>query len=185
MNHSKRKKYPQRKKLEGVQDNLETHQTPLQKHPSKKGPIGEKERRVYVERIIQEAIENGEFDNLPGKGKPLDLKKNAFLEPGLEWAYGLLKRNGFAPEWIERDKTIRKELQEARSQLRSAWQQQLENLIDGSRWQAAVARFEERLSKLNRQIDDFNLIVPIVRLQRSRLRLEDELRRVKESPDDK
>jgi len=76
-------------------------------------------------------------------------------------------------------------LQEARSQLRSAWQERLETLISESQWQAAVARFEERLNKLNHQIDDFNLSVPIVRLQRSRLRLEDELRRVKDLPDDK
>jgi len=183
MNNSKRKR--EQEKLEGVQDKLETHQTPLQGHTPKKSPTSEQQRRALVERIIQEAIDNGEFDNLPGKGKPLNLNENAFLEPGLEWAYGLLKRNGFAPDWIERDKVIRKELQEARSQLRSAWQERLETFISESQWQAAVARFEERLNKLNHQIDDFNLSVPIVRLQRSRLRLEDELRRVKDLPDDK
>lgn len=185
MSHSKRKKQPQQKKLDEVQDKLEAYQTPPQKQSPTKGPTGEKERQALVERIIQEAMENGEFDNLPGKGKPLDLNENAFSEPGLEWAYGLLKRNGFAPEWIERDRAIRQGLEEARSQLRSAWQQRLDNLIDGARWQAAVARFEERLSKLNRKIDDFNLTVPIIRLQRSRLRLEDELRRVGEMPDNK
>lgn len=183
MNNSRRKQ--QHKKLKGVQDKLETHQTPLQKHAPKKRPIGEKERQALVEQIIQEAIDNGEFDNLPGKGKPLDLNENAFLEPGQEWAYGLLKRNGFAPEWIERDKAIRKELEEARSKLRLAWQQRLGNRLDESRWQAAVTRFQEQLSKLNRKIDDFNLAVPMVRLQRSRLRLEDELQRVREMPDDK
>ena len=26
-----------------------------------------------IEEIIREAMEKGEFDNLPGKGKPLDL----------------------------------------------------------------------------------------------------------------
>jgi len=99
MNNSKRKR--EQEKLEGVQDKLETHQTPLQGHTPKKNPTSEQQRRALVERIIQEAIDNGEFDNLPGKGKPLNLNENAFLEPGLEWAYGLLKRNGFAPDWIE------------------------------------------------------------------------------------
>jgi len=99
MNNSKRKR--EQEKLEGVQDKLETHQTPLQGHTPKKSPTSEQQRRALVERIIQEAIDNGEFDNLPGKGKPLNLNENAFLEPGLEWAYGLLKRNGFAPDWIE------------------------------------------------------------------------------------
>jgi len=184
MSNSNQKKQ-QHKKLEGVQDKLETHQTPLQKHSPKKEPTGEKERRAFVERIIQQAIENGEFDNLSGKGKSLDLNENSFLEPGLEWAYGLLKRNGFAPEWIERDKAIRQELEKARNQLRSAWQQREDKRVAESSWQAAVARFEGRLSKLNRKIDDFNLVVPIVRLQRSQLRLEDELQRVREMPDGK
>jgi Domain of unknown function (DUF1992) len=30
---------------------------------------------AIAERRIQEAIERGEFDDLPGKGKPLDLGK--------------------------------------------------------------------------------------------------------------
>ena len=175
----------QHKRLDKVRDELETRQSLPQNQPLKKGPTGEKERRALVERIIREAMENGEFDNLPGKGKPLDLNENAFLEPGLEWAYGLLKRNGFAPEWIERDKAIRQELEEVRRQLQTDWQQRSESSLDEPEWQKIVARFEERLHKLNRKIDDFNLVVPIVRLQRSRLRLEDELRRARDIPDDK
>ena len=29
----------------------------------------------FADRIVREAIERGEFDNLPGKGKPLHLKR--------------------------------------------------------------------------------------------------------------
>ena len=54
------------------------------------------------------------------------------------------------------------------------------NPADEGAWQAAVARFEETLAQLNRKIDDFNLVVPISSCQRVRLRLADELRRVRD-----
>ena len=33
---------------------------------------------LVAERKIKDAMEAGEFDNLPGKGEPLDLDKNPF-----------------------------------------------------------------------------------------------------------
>jgi len=45
-----------------------------------------------VEQRIREAMENGEFDNLSGQGKPLPLNENPFLEPGLDLAFGLLQK---------------------------------------------------------------------------------------------
>jgi DnaJ family protein C protein 28 len=168
----------QRHKLEQVQSKVEQHQNPA-KQPDEAGnrprPRNEEERRALVEQRIQEAMKRGEFDNLPGKGKPLPLNPNPYLEPGQELAFGLLKNNGFAPDWIERDKHIRRELAAARGELRLAWQRRQAE----PGWRAAVARFESRLEKLNRQIDDFNLIVPIISSQRRRLRLADELRRIK------
>ena len=175
MDNSRQEK---QKRLKGLQDNLENFQTPPEERPEKKKPSDAEERQALVERLIQEAMDRGEFDNLPGKGKPLRLGDNPYLEPGQELAFGLLKNNGFAPEWIERDKEIRRVLAEARRQLQQGWYQRRGNPADEPKWQAAVAQFEKSLKKLNRQIDDFNLVVPVVRLQRSRLRLEDELRRV-------
>ena len=130
-----------------------------------------------VEQRIQEAMANGAFDDLPGKGAPLSLDSNPYLEPGQELAFGLLQNNGFAPEWIERDKEIRRDLEAARAALKAARQR---CGGDGSAWQAAVARFESQLNKLNRKIDDFNLITPVVSCQRARLQLAAELRRAQE-----
>lgn len=120
----------------------------------------------------------GAFENLPGKGKPLNLDRNPYLDPSLELAYGLLKNNGYAPEWITRDKEIRAELEVARARLRAAWAQRQAQAADETAWRAAVARFEEALAQLNRKIDDFNLVVPILNCQRVRLRLTDELRKL-------
>lgn len=146
------------------------------KQAAKQARDRERARQILVEQIIQEAMANGAFDNLPGKGKPLKFEDNPYLEPGQELAYGLLKNNGFAPEWIERNKDIRRDMARLRQRLRRAWQQRSRN---ESKWQAAIAQFEAELVKLNRKIDDFNLIAPSVVVQRPRLRLDNELQRVK------
>lgn len=176
----KRDKRQVRQKLTNLPDKLETYQTPAEEHPPKKPKLDEKQRQMLIERIILEAMEEGKFDNLPGAGKPLEFDDNPYVEPGQALAFGLLKNNGFAPEWIERDKAIRKELEAARKLLRLAWQQRRSNPAHESRWQAALGRFEEGLHKLNRKIDDFNLIVPVLSCQRPRLRLADEVRLAQE-----
>jgi DnaJ family protein C protein 28 len=120
----------------------------------------------------------GAFDRLPGQGKPLDLARNPYLDPSQELAFGLLKNNGYAPEWISRDKQIREELAEARARLRATWAQRQSNPAYEADWQTSVARFEHTLSQLNGRIDDLNLVVPIPSCQRVHLRLADELRRL-------
>lgn len=53
-----------------------------------------------AERKIQAAIDEGLFDNLPGRGEPLDLSVNPFEPPGM-WAVNrLLKRNKALPPWL-------------------------------------------------------------------------------------
>ncbi len=54
-----------------------------------------------AERRIQEAIQNGEFDNLPGKGKPLKLEDDSHIPPDLRMAYKILKNAGCLPPEIE------------------------------------------------------------------------------------
>lgn len=55
----------------------------------------------YVEELIQEAISKGEFDNLEGQGKPIDL--TAYFNTPAEFrvGYSLLKSNKFVPEEVE------------------------------------------------------------------------------------
>lgn len=138
----------------------------------------EQERADLIERRIQEAMENGEFDNLRGRGKPLAFNTNPYLDRSQELAFGLLQNNGMAPDWIERDKEIRQELAATREKLRLAWEYYQANPTSETAWEAAVTRFTETLVKLNHKIDCFNLIAPIPTNQRFRLRLEDELRRI-------
>jgi hypothetical protein len=52
-----------------------------------------------AERKIREAMQEGAFDRLEGKGEPLDLSENPYEDPSLRMAHRLLKNNGFAPAW--------------------------------------------------------------------------------------
>ena len=53
-----------------------------------------------AERKIQDAIDEGLFDNLPGRGKPLDLSTNPFEVPGMGAVNRLLKHNKVLPLWL-------------------------------------------------------------------------------------
>lgn len=54
---------------------------------------------IIVEDKIKESIKNGDFDNLPGKGKKLNVRDELpGLSPELNQAYKILKNAGFVPE---------------------------------------------------------------------------------------
>ncbi|HEX8476153.1 MAG TPA: DUF1992 domain-containing protein [Pyrinomonadaceae bacterium] len=59
-----------------------------------------------VEEQIRKAMAEGEFDNLPGKGQPLDL--NAYFETpeDLRMGYSMLKNSNFVPEEVQMLKDI-------------------------------------------------------------------------------
>lgn len=60
----------------------------------------------FVEEQVRRAIEAGEFDNLAGKGKPIDLKAYFDTPEDLRLAYSILKSNNFVPEEVELLKAI-------------------------------------------------------------------------------
>jgi hypothetical protein len=62
--------------------------------------------RRIAERKICEAMEEGLFENLPGKGKPLDFEDETWLPEDLRVAYRVLKNAGHIPREIELRKEI-------------------------------------------------------------------------------
>jgi len=54
-----------------------------------------------VEAIIKEAMQRGEFENLPGQGKPLDLTTYFETPEEVRLAYTALKNAGMVPEEID------------------------------------------------------------------------------------
>ena len=70
-----------------------------------------------VERRIAEAKERGDFEDLPGAGKPLSLDEDCLVPKELRAGYRLLKNAGYIPEEIR----LRREISEMETLL---------NLID-------------------------------------------------------
>ncbi|MGZ8439537.1 MAG: DnaJ family domain-containing protein [Candidatus Deferrimicrobiaceae bacterium] len=68
-----------------------------------------------AERKIREAIERGEFANLPGAGKPLRLEDDSMIPEDLRVAYKILKNAGCIPPELE----LRREIITLRDLLRS------------------------------------------------------------------
>ena len=72
-----------------------------------------------VDKQIQEAVDRGDFEDLPGKGKRQELEENAYVPRETRIVNQMLKDNGFAPRWIEVDKDIRAEREQSQKLLRN------------------------------------------------------------------
>lgn len=56
---------------------------------------------TIAEERIRAAMAAGEFDDLPGSGRPLALDDDALVSPELRMAWRILKNAGFVPPEIE------------------------------------------------------------------------------------
>lgn len=59
-----------------------------------------------VESIIKEAMERGDFDNLPGKGKPVDLTAYFDTPEDVRMAYSILRNAGMNSREVDLLKEI-------------------------------------------------------------------------------
>jgi len=72
---------------------------------SKKNVLAALER--VAEKRINEAIQRGEFDNLPGSGEPLNLEDDRQIPNDLRLAYKVLRNADCLPPELELKKEIR------------------------------------------------------------------------------
>jgi len=125
----------------------------------------------YIDEQIREAQDRGEFDNLPGIGRPLNLDDNLFTGDKA-MAYSLLKQNGFAPPEIELAKEIRSEFEKAQAKLEKLRHQrnslsirrvppfESEKRAFNHAVKKTTTEYEQLLRELNRKIFKLNLITP-------------------------
>ncbi len=62
---------------------------------------------LIAEKRIKKAIQQGQFDNLPGKGKPLVFEDDSMIPEDLRMAYKILKNAGFLPPELQTEKEIK------------------------------------------------------------------------------
>lgn len=122
-----------------------------------------------VEDLIQESMARGDFDNLSGKGKPLKKFSGcSYLDPMTHNLNRILIDNGYQPEWILMQKEIKDTIEQLREAILNS-RKKLGNPMTAAerqQWSQVCEQFQENIRKLNKRINDFNLIVPILSRQK-------------------
>ena len=90
-----------------------------------------------VERKIWEALKKGEFDDLPGKGRPIDLQDDSHIPEDLRLAYKILKNGDCLPPEIEEKKQIQQ------------MEDLLEDIKDEKEKYKLIKRINFKIMKLN------------------------------------
>lgn len=126
-----------------------------------------------AEEKIKAAMEAGLFDNLRGKGKPLNLEDDPLADPMMAAVGRILQNEGLSLPWIEMRRDIEADLQAERQKLEAAraWQRTARTVgispsLMRSEWNRAAAEFQAAAGPLNRRIRDYNLQVPAPVFQR-------------------
>ena len=116
-----------------------------------------------AERKIQDAIEEGLFDNLPGRGQPLDLSVNPFEPPNMRAVNRILKQNKVLPPWLLLEREIEASRGLALGTL-SRWQASEPALRDTPQYPklraAARAAYAKHLKETNDLVLKYNLSNP-------------------------
>jgi DnaJ homolog subfamily C member 28 len=135
-----------------------------------------------IEDQIRKAIEEGQFKDLPGKGKPLNLDENVPEDPEWRMANHVLKNAGYTLPWIEKRQEILAALDFSRETFQRAWawrQAALEKGLPFSEveqeWQRALVAFREQMAELDQRIRNLNLEIPNGRFQLPRVKIDKEI----------
>ncbi len=96
---------------------------------------------LFIERLAEEAIlkhmQEGGFDHLEGKGRPLPEEDLSMVPEDLRMAWRILKNAGCLPPELEREKEIRTAL----------------DLLEGVRDEQEIYRRMQRVNFLIRQLN--------------------------------
>jgi hypothetical protein len=90
-----------------------------------------------VEKRIQEALERGDFDDLPGRGKPIEIEDDSMVPEDLRLAYKVLKNAGCLPPELQLKKEIRQ------------MEDLLESIPDEREKYRQIKKINYRIMKLN------------------------------------
>jgi hypothetical protein len=121
-----------------------------------------------IERVIREAHERGDFDDLPLHGKPIPLEDNPYAGD-MALAYTMLKNAAVAPPWIEADKDARRLLDERDGLITRAARA---SSLGRSTYRRDLGRI---VAAYNAAVDRVNAAAPTTRQHRRPLVLSEEL----------
>ncbi|WP_309707193.1 DUF1992 domain-containing protein [Armatimonas sp.] len=118
--------------------------------------------RIIGEGKIKEAMNAGDFDNNPLKGKPINYEQDAGLSPELRAMKTILKNARVRPEWMDLESDIRRE-QAAVAQQKTRAVAALAKASDASRERVAArirVELKEAIGVVNTMILHYNMTCP-------------------------
>lgn len=136
-----------------------------------------------VEDLIQESMAKGDFDNLTGKGKPLQKFSDCpHIDPMTHNLNRILIDNGYQPEWILIQKEIRETIEKLRKNIIASRNKLGDPMTvqNEKQWKEVCEKFRENIKILNKRINDFNLVVPILSRQMVHFNADKEIARVED-----
>lgn len=127
-----------------------------------------------IDDIINQAMRNGEFDQLPGAGKPLKIEDDSHTPEHLRMAHKMLRDHNMPPEWILESKSLdeaRESIDRAIERTRSKRQAILDaaqrasepeqaKIIAEQQWHTLKEALRTQLTAYNRRTLAYNLKVP-------------------------
>ncbi|XP_033761782.1 LOW QUALITY PROTEIN: dnaJ homolog subfamily C member 28-like [Pecten maximus] len=159
-----------------------TESTVVHHRRRSKEMVSPRDIEQIVESHVLDSMRKGDFDNLPGFGKPFKEEyENPFMETGLAKINRILISEGYKPSWILLGKEIRTGITDARFKL-ALERSRLKTLPlrpeDQARLQVHKEKFENIILKLNEKIHKHNLEVPLIRMQKVAFSIENEKKKV-------
>ncbi|MBA3530921.1 MAG: DUF1992 domain-containing protein [Ardenticatenales bacterium] len=155
----------------------------------------------YIDKIIEEAREHGEFDLADTKGKKLKEETTEALAGEKAMANKILANSGHAPPFLMKKREIDEKLEQERTRLvrYALRRQRLLQAANGAPtpdqatalreqaardWQWAIEQFEKVIPDLNKQIGMFNLMNKIPNMHKMKIRMEWEIERAEKQLND-
>lgn len=129
--------------------------------------------------MIKESMANGDFENLPGTGKPLKSLSdhNPYVDAHTHKLNSVLINNGYAPEWMNLENEIKNTYRKLKSELQESYEKYYKT--SPKTWNRQASQFKSDVESLNKQIDRLNMIVPSLRLQMAHYNAEVALKKLK------
>lgn len=134
-----------------------------------------------IERVaedkIRDSIARGDFTKLEGSGKPIerDHHENIAVDNISHRLNKMLVDSNCAPEWVSLDKEIRNSIKSLKERITAAWHRCGPHPMTeaaAEEWNRIVTdKFQVSVYEINASIQKFNLIVPVMNMQKAPLKV--------------
>ncbi len=113
-----------------------------------------------IEQAIQQAIQHGQIEHLPGAGRPLNLHDDPNVPDDMRLAYKIMAANNVAPDWIMLGKTLGKKESDLHKAIAVAIETSHKIANPNAHWRTSKQTLQAKVDAYNTEVLSYNLKVP-------------------------